>query len=155
MTTIKRILLVEDSVRDAEMALDALEDHCLANEVLHLRDGAEALDYLCRRGDFAGRVGDQPAVVLLDLKMPRVDGLEVLRQIKSDPALKTIPVIVMTSSREEQDLVRSYDLGVNAYVVKPVKFHAFVDAVKQIGAFWAVLNETPPGSVPPLRRPGT
>ena len=154
MTAIKRILLVEDSVRDAEMALDALEAHCLVNEVLHLRDGAEALDYLYRRGEFANRGGDQPAVVLLDLKRPRVDGLEVLRQIKSDPALKTIPVIVMTSSREEQDLVRSYDLGVNAYVVKPMKFHAFVDAVKQIGAFWAVLNETPPGSVPPLRRSG-
>jgi len=153
MTQLKRILLVEDSVRDAEMALEALEDHnCLANEVLHLRDGAEALDYLYRRGDYAGRTGGQPAVVLLDLKMPRVDGMEVLRQIKGDPSLKKIPVIVMTSSREEQDLLDSYELGVNAYVVKPMKFHAFVDAVKQVGAFWAVVNEPPPGSVSPLPR---
>jgi len=141
---LKRILLVDDSVRDIELAVDALESHHLANEVVALRDGAEALDYLYRRGQFANRTNGQPAVILLDLKMPKVDGLEVLRQIKSDPALKTIPVVVMTSSREEHDLLDSYKLGVNAYVVKPVKFHEFVDAVRQLGAFWAVLNEAPP-----------
>ncbi len=153
MNSLKRILLVEDSVQDAEMALKALADYHLANEVLHLRDGAEALDFLHRRGKFAGRANGQPAVVLLDLKMPRVDGLEVLRQMKSDPDLKTIPVVIMTSSREEGDLVDSYQLGVNAYVVKPVKFQSFVDAVKQVGAFWAVLNEPPPGSVPRGNQP--
>lgn len=147
MDTLKRILLVEDSPRDAEMALEALATYHLANEVLHLRDGAEALDFLYRRGEFAGRTHGQPAVILLDLKMPKVDGLEVLRQIRGDPGLKLIPVVVMTSSREEQDVVASYELGVNAYVVKPVKFHDFVEAVKQLGAFWAVLNEPPPGSV--------
>jgi CheY-like chemotaxis protein len=141
---LKRILLVDDSIRDTELAVDALESHHLANEVVTLRDGSEALDYLYRRGEFANRGNGQPAVILLDLKMPKVDGLEVLRQIKSDLALKTIPVVVMTSSREEQDLLDSYKLGVNAYVVKPVKFHEFVDAVKQLGAFWAVLNEAPP-----------
>jgi two-component system response regulator len=147
MNSFKRILLVEDSARDAEMALDALEAHQLANEVVHVRDGAEALDYLYRRDEFADRLNGQPALVLLDLKMPKVDGREVLRQIKSDPMLKMIPVVVMTSSREEQDLLNSYQLGVNAYVVKPVKFHDFVDAVKKVGGFWAVLNEAPPGSV--------
>lgn len=148
MNFLKRILLVEDSPRDAEMTLKALDAHHLANEVFHVRDGAEALDFLYRRGDFADRVNGQPAVVLLDLKMPKVDGLEVLRRIKSDPVLKQIPVVVMTSSREDQDLQAAYQLGVNAYVVKPVKFPEFVDAVKQVGAFWAVLNEPPPGSVP-------
>jgi CheY-like chemotaxis protein len=143
-SNLKRILLVDDSVRDTELAVDALEAHHLANEVVTLRDGAEALDYLYRRGEFASRGNGEPAVILLDLKMPKVDGMEVLRQIKSDPALKSIPVVVMTSSREEQDLLDSYKLGVNAYVVKPVKFHEFVDAVKQLGAFWAVLNESPP-----------
>jgi CheY-like chemotaxis protein len=151
MLNLKRILLVDDSARDRELALDALETHHLANEVVSVRDGEEALDYLYRRGQFATRSPGNPGVVLLDLKMPKVDGLEVLRQIKGDPALKTIPVVVMTSSREEQDLVRSYELGVNAYVVKPVKFHEFVDAVKQLGAFWAVLNETPPDSSPPAK----
>ena len=150
MDTLKRILLVDDSPRDTEMALDALESYKLANEVITLRDGAEALDYLYRRGEFAGRANGQPAVILLDLKMPKVDGLVVLRQIKSDPKLKVIPVVVMTSSREEQDLVNSYQLGVNAYVVKPVKFQEFVEAMKQVGGFWAILNEPPPGS---LRRP--
>ena len=146
MNSLKRILLVDDSPRDTELALDALEAYKLANEVVALRDGAEALDYLYRRGEFAGRANGHPAVILLDLKMPRVDGLEVLRQIKGDPALKMIPVVVMTSSREEQDVVNSYQLGVNAYVVKPVKFHEFVDAVKLVGGFWAVINEPPPGS---------
>ena len=147
MTLLKRILLAEDSPRDAELALDALAENHLANEVVHVRDGAEALDYLYRRGQFADRPNGQPAVVLLDLKMPRVDGLEVLREMKSDPGLKLIPVVVMTSSREEGDLLRSYELGVNAYVVKPVKFQEFVDAVRQVGSFWAVINEPPPGSL--------
>jgi CheY-like chemotaxis protein len=144
---LKRILLVDDSPRDTELALDALAQHNLANEVIALHDGAEALDYLFRRGPFADRANGQPAVVLLDLKMPKVDGLEVLRQIKSDPQLKTIPVVVLTSSREESDLVKSYQLGVNAYIVKPVQFHEFVEAVKLLGAFWAIVNEPPPGSV--------
>ena len=147
MCPLKRILLVEDSLKDAELTLVALEKHHLANDILHLRDGAQALDFLYRRGEFAGRSNRQPALVLLDLKMPKVDGLEVLRQMKSDPGLKKIPVVIMTSSREEQDLVNSYELGVNAYVVKPLKFQEFVDAVKQVGAFWAVLNEPPPGSI--------
>ena len=147
MNALPRILLVEDSPRDAELALDALAAHHLANEVVHVRDGADALDYLYRRGTFSGRSNGEPAVVLLDLKMPKVDGLEVLRQMKSDPHLRVIPVVVMTSSREEGDVLRSYELGVNAYVVKPVKFQEFVDAVRQVGAFWAVINEPPPGSL--------
>ena len=151
MDSLKRILLVDDSPRDTEMALEALDQHHLANEVITLRDGAEALDYLYRRGQFAGRAESQPAVVLLDLKMPKVDGMEVLRQLKGDPRLKAIPVVVMTSSREEKDLLQSYQLGVNAYVVKPLKFQEFVEAVKQLGAFWAVLNEPPLGS---LRKDG-
>ena len=150
-TELDRILLVDDSPRDTEMALDALAQHNLANEVVALRDGVEALDYLYRRGQFAGRANGQPAVVLLDLKMPKVDGLEVLRQMKGDPQLKTIPVVVLTSSREEQDLARSYQLGANAFIVKPVQFQAFVEAVKLVGAFWAVVNEPPPGSVRPSR----
>ncbi len=147
--TVRRILLAEDSNRDAELTLDALAQHNLANEVERVRNGAEALDCLYRRGTYADRPQGNPAVVLLDLKMPKVDGLEVLRQMRNDPQLKLIPVVVMTSSREEQDLVRSYELGVNAYVVKPVNFGEFVDAVKQVGAFWAILNEPPPGSVRP------
>ena len=150
-TELKRILLVDDSPRDTELALDALAQHNLANEVVALRDGVEALDYLYRRGPFAERAAGNPAVVLLDLKMPRVDGIEVLRQIKGDPHLKMIPVVVLTSSREESDLVKSYELGVNAYIVKPVRFQEFVEAVKLLGAFWAVVNEPPPGSVRSLR----
>ena len=146
MDTLKRILLVDDSPQDREMALDALETHHLANEVIALRDGAEALDYLFRRGEFAGRAAGNPVVILLDLKMPRVDGLEVLRQIKGDSGLRMIPVVMMTSSREEQDVVKSYELGVNAYVVKPVGFPEFVEAVKQLGGFWALLNVPPPSS---------
>ncbi len=146
MNSLKRILLVDDSPRDTEMALAALEDYHLANEILTLRDGAEALDYLYRRGQFAAWPPGNPGVVLLDLKMPKVDGLEVLRQIKGDPALQMIPVVVMTSSREEQDVIDSYKLGVNAYVVKPVKFHEFVEAVKRLGGFWAFINQPPPGS---------
>lgn len=139
-----RILIVDDSPQDTELTLNALQEYRIANEVVTLRDGAEALDYLYRREAFAGRAGADPAVILLDLKMPRVDGLEVLRQLKSDPTLRTIPVVIMTSSREEQDLVKSYQLGVNAYVVKPLHFQEFVEAVKILGAFWMVLNEPPP-----------
>ena len=146
MKDLKRILLAEDSPKDIELTLTALEEKNLANKVDVVRDGEEALDYLYRRGAFAKRPEGNPAVVLLDIKMPKVDGLEVLRQIKSDGDLKTIPVVVVTSSREEQDLIKSYKLGVNAYVVKPVDFHQFVDAVKEIGAFWAVINEPPPGT---------
>lgn len=143
-TPIKRILLVEDSQHDAELTMVALEECHLANHVDLAHDGAEALDYLYRRGAFAGRAGDQPIVVLLDLKMPKVDGLEVLRQMKSDAALKHIPVVMLTSSREERDLVRSYELGVNAYVVKPVDFQQFIESVKQLGCFWAIINEPAP-----------
>jgi CheY-like chemotaxis protein len=146
MSNLKSILLVEDNLRDAELTLTALEGHGLANEIIHVRDGAEALDYLYRRGPFANRVSADPAVVFLDLKMPKVDGLEVLKTIKSDEKLRSIPVVMLTSSREEADLVRSYKMGVNAYVVKPVDFQAFVDAVREVGAFWAVLNEPPPKS---------
>lgn len=147
MDSLKRILLVEDSPRDTELVIQALAEVHLANSVVALRDGAEALDYLFRRGAYAGCADALPAVILLDLKMPKVDGLEVLRQIKADPTLKTIPVVVMTSSREEQDLVNSYRLGVNSYVVKPVNFPDFAAAVAQVGAFWAILNEPPPGGV--------
>jgi CheY-like chemotaxis protein len=142
--SIKKILLVEDSEHDIELTIAALDAHHLANKVDVARDGAEALDYLYRRGAFAERPKGFPVVVLLDLKMPRVDGLEVLRQMKADPELKSIPVVMLTSSREEQDLVRSYELGVNAYVVKPVNFKEFVDSVKQLGCFWALINEPPP-----------
>jgi two-component system response regulator len=145
--SLRRLLLVEDSPRDAELILDALATQHLANEVVHVHDGAEALDYLFRRGSFANRSDGEPALMLLDLKMPKVDGMEVLRQIKADVGLRVIPVVMMTSSREEQDLMRSYQLGVNAYVVKPLKFSEFMDAVRQVGAFWAILNESPPGSV--------
>ena len=144
MEDLKRILLAEDSVKDVELTLTALEEKHLANKVDVVRDGEEALDYLYRRGSFQSRPGGNPAVVLLDIKMPKVNGLEVLRQIKSDEKLKTVPVVVLTSSREEQDMVESYRLGVNAYVVKPVDFNQFVDAVKEVGAFWAVINEPPP-----------
>ena len=143
MNRFRHILLVEDSPRDAELILDALVNHQIANVVVHLRDGADALDYLHRRGAFASRVDDQPALMLLDLKLPKVDGLEVLMQMKSDIELRMIPVVMMTSSRQEQDLIRSYQLGVNAYVVKPMKFADFVEAVKQVGAFWVVVNEVP------------
>jgi CheY-like chemotaxis protein len=139
----KRILLVEDSVRDAELILNALKPSQLSEQVVHVRDGAEALDYLYRRGAFEGRGEALPILMLLDLKLPKVDGLEVLRQIKADAALKMIPVVMMTSSRQEQDLVRSYELGVNAYVVKPMKFQDFVEAVQKVSGFWAVINEVP------------
>ena len=147
MAELKRILLAEDNPQDVELTLTALDEHNLANEVVVVNDGAEALDYLYRRGKYAMRADNDPAVVLLDLKMPKVDGLEVLRTIKKDDKLKSIPLVILTSSREEKDLVESYKLGVNAYVVKPVNFQQFIEAVKELGAFWAVINEPPPGSV--------
>ena len=144
MTDPKRILLVEDSTKDVDLTLEALEEHKLANQVMVVRDGADALDYLFRRGQFADQADDLPMLVLLDLKMPKVDGLEVLRQMKADPVLKRIPVVMMTSSREQSDLIRSYELGVNSYVVKPVKFQGFIEAVKQLGVYWVLVNEPPP-----------
>jgi CheY-like chemotaxis protein len=145
MAPLKRILLAEDNAHDVELTLAALEEHNLANEVIVVRDGAEALDYLFHRGPFAGHANGLPVVVLLDLKMPKVDGLEVLKQMRTDPGLKHIPVVMITSSREEQDLVRSYQLGVNAYVVKPMDFQQFIASIKQVGFFWAIINEPPPG----------
>jgi DNA-binding response OmpR family regulator len=147
MTTLGRILLVEDDPNDVELTLTALDEYKLANEVVVARDGEVALDYLYCRGSFRTRSNDNPAVLLLDLKLPKRDGLEVLQQIKSDEKLKMIPVVVLTSSHEEKDVVASYKLGVNAYVVKPVDFHEFVNAVKELGVFWAVINESPPGTV--------
>jgi CheY-like chemotaxis protein len=147
MTELGRILMVEDDPNDVELTLTALGEYNLANEVVVTRDGAEALDYLYCRGNHAGRATRNPAVLLLDLKLPKVDGLQVLQQIKSDEKLRMIPVVVLTSSREERDMVESYRLGVNAYVVKPVDFHEFVNAIKELGVFWAVINEPPPGSV--------
>lgn len=147
MSAIGRILLVEDDPNDVELTLTALEEYHLANEVVVAKDGAEALDYLYRRGAFASRPNGSPAVLLLDLKLPKVDGLEVLQQIKGDEKLRLIPVVVLTSSREERDMVASYRLGVNAYVVKPVDFHEFVNAIKELGIFWAIINEPPPGSI--------
>jgi CheY-like chemotaxis protein len=139
--------MVEDDPRDVELTLTALGEYNLANEVVVAGDGEEALDYLYSRGKFQGRTSENPAVLLLDLKLPKVDGLEVLQQIKGDEKLRMIPVVVLTSSREERDMVASYKLGVNAYVVKPVDFHEFVNAIKELGVFWAVINEPPPGSV--------
>jgi CheY-like chemotaxis protein len=147
MNELGRILIVEDDPKDVELTLTALEEYNLANEVVVTRDGEEALDYLYCRGNFTTRTNDNPAVLLLDLKLPKVDGLEVLQQVKSDEKLRMIPVVVLTSSREERDMVASYKLGVNAYVVKPVDFHEFVNAIKELGIFWAVINEPPPGSV--------
>jgi CheY-like chemotaxis protein len=147
MSGLGRILLVEDDPNDVELTLEALSEYNLANEVVIARDGEEALDYLYRRGSFGTRSQENPAVLLLDLKLPKVNGLEVLQQIKADESLKVIPVVVLTSSREETDMVASYRLGVNAYVVKPVDFHEFVNAIKELGIFWAIINEAPPGSV--------
>lgn len=143
---LKPILLVEDNPNDLELTLIALAKSQLANEVVVVRDGAEALDYLHRRGEFHDRIVGNPAVILLDLKLPKVDGLEVLKEIRETDSLKSIPVVMLTSSKEEQDVVRSYELGVNAYVVKPVDFTEFVRAIADLGIFWAVLNEPPPGS---------
>ena len=146
MAKLKRILLAEDDPKDVELTLAALDEHHLANEVVVVPDGAEALDYLYRRGKFAMREVGNPAVMLLDIKMPKVDGLEVLKTVKTDPNLKSIPTVVLTSSREEEDMVKSYNQGVNAYVVKPVDFQEFIKAVSNLGVFWGLINEPPPHS---------
>lgn len=151
---LKPILLVEDNPRDLELTLVALERSQLANDVIVLRDGAEALDYLLRRNAYSTRVDGNPAVMLLDLKLPKVDGLEVLKVVRETAELRSIPTVMLTSSREEPDLARAYELGVNAYVVKPVEFKEFVTAISDLGIFWAVLNEPPPGSSR-LNRRGT
>ena len=146
MTSFGSILLAEDDPRDVELTLTALEHHNLANEVTVARDGEEALDFVYRRGAFADRPATQPVVILLDLKMPKIGGVEVVRLLKSDPRTREIPLVVLTSSRESKDLDECYRLGVNAYVVKPVQFSDFVEAVRQVGAFWALINEPPTGS---------
>lgn len=143
--TIRTILLVEDSLADAEMAIDALREANLANPIVHLEDGVDCLDYLHARGAWAGRGGGDPAVVLLDIKMPRMNGLDVLTQMRTDEKMRRIPVVILSSSREESDLARSWDLGVNAYVIKPVDVGQFFDAVRTLGQFWAVLNQRPDG----------
>lgn len=147
-TDMRRILLVEDSTNDVELILTSLSDNHLANEVVVVRDGEEALNYLYRRGIFKMRMEGNPVVILLDLKLPRVNGIEVLSQIRSEPNFRLVPVVVLTSSREEPDLLNCYELGANAYVVKPIDFHEFVDVIKQVGLFWAVVNQPPPGSLP-------
>ena len=152
---LKPILLVEDDPNDLELTLVALERSQLANEVVVVRDGAEALDYLFKRNTFADRADGNPAVLLLDLKLPKVDGLQVLEAIRAAEDLRSIPVVMLTSSREEPDLSRAYQLGVNAYVVKPVEFKEIVGAISDLGIFWAVLNEPPPGSVRAVRRPNS
>ncbi|WP_334164974.1 response regulator [Phenylobacterium sp.] len=144
MADLRPILLVEDNPRDLELTLAALAKCQLANDIVVARDGAEALDYLYQRGEHAERLPGDPAVVLLDLKLPKVDGLEVLEKVKSDSLRRQIPVVMLTSSREERDLVKSYELGVNAFVVKPVDFNAFFEAIQDLGMFWAILNEPPP-----------
>ncbi|HXC15964.1 MAG TPA: response regulator [Holophagaceae bacterium] len=148
MTDLKRILLVEDNPNDVELTLAAFEGHHLANEVVVMRDGADALDYLFRRGAFGERLAGNPAVVLLDLKLPKVNGLEVLEAVRAEPSMKTLPIVVLTSSQEEPDLQRCYAMGVNAYVVKPVDFGDFIRAVGNLGVFWALINQPPPGSFP-------
>ncbi|HTO02281.1 MAG TPA: response regulator [Opitutus sp.] len=145
--TLRPVLLAEDNANDIELILSAFQEAGLANEIVVTRDGQAAMDYLYRRGDYAGRTTATPAVVLLDLKMPRMDGREVLRQIREDAGLRSIPVVVLTSSKEESDLLQIYQLGANAYVVKPVAFDEFIGVVGKIGIFWALLNELPPPSV--------
>ena len=145
MADLRPILLVEDNPKDLELTLAALAKCQLANEIVIARDGAEALDYLYSKGAYADRQQGDPAVVLLDLKLPKVDGLEVLEKVKSDALRRQIPMVMLTSSWEERDLVRSYELGVNAFVVKPVDFNAFFEAIQDLGMFWAILNEPPPG----------
>ena len=144
MAELRRILLVEDSQYDAELIVAALAENGLANEVEIVRDGVEALEYLLHRGRFELTAEGNPALVLLDLHLPKMDGLQVLEQIKNHPGLRSIPVVMLTSSREEQDMVKSYGLGVNAYVVKPVDFQEFVKAIKQVGLFWGLINQPPP-----------
>lgn len=150
MNDLRPILLVEDNPNDIELTLTALKQCNIANQVIVLRDGAEALDYVYRRGDYASRAAGEPAVILLDLKLPKVDGLEVLARIKSDADHKQIPIVMLTSSKEEKDLVRSYQSGVNSFVVKPVEFSEFFEAIRNLGMFWAILNQPPP----PRRRGG-
>lgn len=144
MSELKAILLAEDNPKDVELTIEAMAENNLANQVVVVKDGVEALEYLRCEGKYKLRKPGNPVVILLDIKMPRMDGIEVLRQIRSDATLKRIPVVVLTTSREEKDLINTYELGVNAYVVKPVSFQQFVEAIKQIGSFWAVLNELPP-----------
>ncbi len=153
MARLAEILLVEDDPNDVELTLSALKENRIANGIIVARDGEEALEYLIRRGAYESREPGEPAVVLLDLKLPKVSGMEVLACIKDDPKLRTLPVVVLTSSREEQDLVRSYNLGTNAYVVKPVDFHEFIGAVRQVGLFWVITNQPPPGTVGLSREP--
>jgi CheY-like chemotaxis protein len=143
MIEVRPILLVEDDRKDVELTLAAFAESNINNEVFVVRDGVEALDYLYRRGKYGARADDHPLVILLDLKLPRLDGIQVLQNLKTDPQLKSIPVVMLTSSREERDVIRSYDLGANAYVVKPVDFHEFSDAIKEIGLFWTVVNNPP------------
>lgn len=147
MNRAKRILLVEDNDNDAELTILALNKYNISNYVDRVYDGEDALDYIYCRGEFKTRSGGAPVVVLLDLKLPKVDGLEVLSQIKADEEKKIIPVVVLTSSCEERDIIESYKLGVNAYVVKPVDFNQFVDAVKKLSLFWVLINESPSGKV--------
>lgn len=144
MSPLRPILLAEDNPNDVELTLSALQSLKLANEIVVVHDGAQALDFIFRRNAFAGRLAVPPAVVLLDLKMPRLDGLEALQQIRGDGELRTLPVVILTSSREESDVVRGYQLGANGYVVKPVDFEQFISAVTQLGVFWALINEPPP-----------
>jgi CheY-like chemotaxis protein len=144
MLELKKILLAEDNPKDVELTLEALEDSLLANRVEVVKDGVETLEYLRYEGKFANREPGLPSVLLLDIKMPRKDGIEVLREIRNDPKLKLLPVVMLTSSREDKDLLNSYYLGVNAYVVKPVNFTGFIDAIKQLGIFWGLVNELPP-----------
>jgi two-component system response regulator len=139
-SNIVEVLLVEDNPRDAELTIRALKKHNLANRLFHVENGAEALDFLFRRGNYEGRSDGSPKVVLLDLKLPKVDGLEVLRTMKNDPNLSTIPVVVVTSSAEDPDIQAAYDLGANGYVIKPVQFDAFLDAMSKVGVYWLMVN---------------
>ncbi len=146
MIELKTILLAEDNPQDVELTIEALTEHKIANNVVAVRDGVEAMEYLNYEGQFKNRKKGNPAVLLLDIKMPRMDGIEVLQEIRTDEKLKNLPVVMLTSSREEPDLIKCYELGVNAYVVKPVVFKDFLEAVKHIGIFWAILNEQPPST---------
>ena len=152
MNSLRTILLAEDNPNDVELTLGALAENNLANDVIVVSDGAEALDYLYRRGKYELRHPGFPAVMLLDIKMPKMDGIEVLRTVKSDPDLKAMPVVMLTSSREESDLIKSYSLGANAFVVKPIDFGDFVKAVAELGVFWALINEPPAASSYPSNR---
>lgn len=147
MQEVKCVLLVEDNMNDAELIMTGLEENNLANQIIHVRDGVEALDYLYYRGKFINRKNGHPVVVLLDLNLPRVSGFEVLRQMRTDEKTKLIPVVILTSSRVDKDIIEGYALGTNGYVVKPIDFHEFVDTIKQMGAYWAIINQPPPLSV--------